>query len=106
MTDIMTCFALFVAILSAADDATFLQDTYDEDAAMSNVYGDELITNHRLKKIKPLYVNYARTAKRVDVRRLKDNLWKTLTTQPVCSIPLARCGSFLISCIISNLTFS
>jgi len=69
-------------ILSAADDATFLQDTYDEDAAMSNVYGDELITNHRLKKIKPLYVNYARTAKRVDVRRLKDNLWKTLTTQP------------------------
>ncbi|KAI9474192.1 MAG: condensin complex subunit 2/barren, partial [Benjaminiella poitrasii] len=32
------------------------------------------------KKTKPLYVNYARTAKRVDVKKLKDNLWKVLTT--------------------------
>ncbi|KAG2172731.1 hypothetical protein INT43_000078 [Umbelopsis isabellina] len=67
-------------ILSAVEDATFLQDAYDDinDTQTSNIYGDELITNHRLKKIKPLYVNYARTAKRVDVRRLKDNLWKTM----------------------------
>jgi condensin complex subunit 2 len=71
-----------VAILSAVEDTTFLQDTYEE-MNDTGVYGDELITNHRLKKIKPIYVNYARTAKRVDVRRLKDNLWKTLTTQPV-----------------------
>ncbi|KAJ2959185.1 hypothetical protein NQZ79_g5320 [Umbelopsis isabellina] len=70
-------------ILSAVEDATFLQDAYDDinDTQTSNIYGDELITNHRLKKIKPLYVNYARTAKRVDVRRLKDNLWKTMAPQ-------------------------
>lgn len=71
-----------VAILSAVEDTTFLQDAYEE-MNDTGVYGDELITNHRLKKIKPIYVNYARTAKRVDVRRLKDNLWKTLTAQPV-----------------------
>jgi condensin complex subunit 2 len=72
--------------LSAVEDATFLQDTYDDinDTQTSNIYGDELITNHRLKKIKPMYVNYARTAKRVDVRRLKDNLWKTMAPKPVC----------------------
>lgn len=46
---------------------------------MSVLYGDPLITNHHLKKSKPLYVNYARTAKRVDVKKLKDNLWKALT---------------------------
>ncbi|CAM0140766.1 hypothetical protein VKS41_008036 [Umbelopsis sp. WA50703] len=71
-------------ILSAVEDATFLQDTYDDinDTQTSNIYGDELITNHRLKKIKPMYVNYARTAKRVDVRRLKDNLWKTMAPKP------------------------
>ncbi|KAJ1983246.1 hypothetical protein H4R34_001402 [Dimargaris verticillata] len=33
-----------------------------------------------LKVIKPLYVNYARTAKRVDVKKLKDNLWHKLIT--------------------------
>lgn len=74
-----------IAILTAVEDTTFLQDAFDEinDAEMDKVYGDELITNHRLKKIKPIYVNYAKTAKRVDVRRLKDNLWKTLKTEPV-----------------------
>jgi Condensin complex subunit 2 len=74
-----------IAILTAVEDTTYLQDAFDEinDAEMDKVYGDELITNHRLKKIKPIYVNYAKTAKRVDVRRLKDNLWKTLKTEPV-----------------------
>ncbi|KAG2175870.1 hypothetical protein INT44_000348 [Umbelopsis vinacea] len=77
-------------ILTAVEDTTFLQDAFDEinDAEMDKVYGDELITNHRLKKIKPIYVNYAKTAKRVDVRRLKDNLWKTLKTEPVDDKPV------------------
>lgn len=43
------------------------------------MYGDALITNHNLKKSKPLYVNYAKAAKRVDVKKLKDNLWRSLT---------------------------
>ncbi|CEP15933.1 hypothetical protein [Parasitella parasitica] len=66
-------------ILTAFEDNTFYNDNYD-DNEHSALYGDELITNHRLKKTKPLYVNYARTAKRVDVKKLKDNLWKVLTT--------------------------
>jgi hypothetical protein len=82
-----------IAILTAVEDTTFLQDAFDEinDADMDNVYGDELITNHRLKKIKPTYVNYAKTAKRVDVRRLKDNIWKTLKTEPVRYISQDLC---------------
>ncbi|EPB81019.1 condensin complex subunit 2 [Mucor circinelloides 1006PhL] len=65
-------------ILTAYEDNTFYNDNYDENEH-STLYGDELITNHHLKKSKPLYVNYARTAKRVDVKKLKDNLWKVLT---------------------------
>ena len=85
-----------IAILTAVEDTTFLQDAFDEinDAEMDKVYGDELITNHRLKKIKPIYVNYAKTAKRVDVRRLKDNLWKTLKTEPV---RISSVGAYSIS---------
>lgn len=67
-----------IATLTAFEDTTFYQDNYD-DNEHSTLYGDELITNHHLKKTKPLYVNYARTAKRVDVKKLKDNLWKVLT---------------------------
>ncbi|OAD03207.1 hypothetical protein MUCCIDRAFT_110062 [Mucor lusitanicus CBS 277.49] len=67
-------------ILTAFEDTTFYNENHDDDNEHSTLYGDELITNHHLKKSKPLYVNYARTAKRVDVKKLKDNLWKVLTT--------------------------
>ncbi|KAI8386969.1 condensin complex subunit 2-domain-containing protein [Blakeslea trispora] len=60
------------------EDTSFYHDNYD-DPEVSVLYGDELITHHTLKKTKPLYVNYARTAKRVDIKKLKDNLWKVLT---------------------------
>ncbi|KAL0095617.1 barren [Phycomyces blakesleeanus] len=68
--------------MTTFDDAAFYQDTFYDTVAdidESELYGDQLITNHRLKKAKPLYVNYARTAKRVDVKKLKDNIWKALT---------------------------
>jgi condensin complex subunit 2 len=67
-------------MLTAFEDTSYYHDTYD-DPETSVLYGDELITNHTLKKTKPLYVSYARTAKRVDVKKLKDNLWKALTEQ-------------------------
>lgn len=72
-----------IAISTAFEDTPFYNDTYDDDNEHSTLYGDELITNHHLKKSKPLYVNYARTAKRVDVKKLKDNLWKVLTNNNV-----------------------
>lgn len=68
-----------IAMMTGNED-TFYHDTY-EDPEVSVLYGDPLITNHNLKKSKPLYVNYARTAKRVDVKKLKDNLWKSLTLE-------------------------
>ena len=42
----------------------------DEDDLWAGVQG--------LKKAKPETVNYAKRAKRVDVKRLKDNIWKGL----------------------------
>jgi condensin complex subunit 2 len=71
-------------MLTAFEDTSYYQDNYD-DPEVSVLYGDPLITNHNLKKSKPLYVNYARTAKRVDVKKLKDNLWKALTLSSVAN---------------------
>ncbi|GAA5800261.1 hypothetical protein HPULCUR_005687 [Helicostylum pulchrum] len=63
---------------SIFNDTPSYHDEYD-DPEVSVLYGDALITNHNLKKSKPLYVNYAKAAKRVDVKKLKDNLWRSLT---------------------------
>jgi condensin complex subunit 2 len=35
-------------------------------------------TQGQTRKVKPEFVNYAKRAKRVDVRKLKDNIWKGL----------------------------
>ena len=35
-------------------------------------------TQGQTRRVRPEFVNYARRAKRVDVRRLKDNIWKGL----------------------------
>lgn len=74
----MNSFLFLLALLSTMDDSGYYQDNYD-DIETSGIYGDTLITGHQLKRTRPLYVNYARTAKRVDVKKLKDNLWKALT---------------------------
>ncbi|CAO1618360.1 unnamed protein product [Sympodiomycopsis kandeliae] len=39
-----------------------------------------------LKRVKPEYVNYAKKAKRVDVRKLKENIWKELGLEGVASL--------------------
>ena len=38
-------------------------------------FGSQLVTQQG-RRLRPAYVNYARTAKKVDVRRLKENMWK------------------------------
>ncbi len=45
------------------------------DGDMGN-YGEQLVA--KPKKIKSLAINYARSDKRVDVKKLKDNIWKEL----------------------------
>ena len=35
-------------------------------------------TQGQTRRVRPEYVNYAKRAKRVDVRKLKENIWKGL----------------------------
>lgn len=39
---------------------------------------DEELTTQALKRIRPEFVNYAKKAKRVDIRKLKENIWREL----------------------------
>ncbi|RKP10577.1 condensin complex subunit 2/barren, partial [Thamnocephalis sphaerospora] len=66
------------------DDAGFEEDVDADDMpivfeAEDTDYGDALASATRT--VKPAYVSYARTAKRVDVKRLKDNIWRKLTNE-------------------------
>ncbi|KAJ2492077.1 hypothetical protein IWW37_001791 [Coemansia sp. RSA 2050] len=57
-------------------------DDYDDDAlpSSSGSEGDGKTDIPQLKLIKPLYVNYARRAKRVNVKKLKDNIWREMAS--------------------------
>ncbi|CAG8467834.1 1688_t:CDS:2 [Dentiscutata erythropus] len=57
---------------------TFLHDDdgFEEDIAEGE-FGDNLVSQARRNK--PEYIKYAKTAKRIDVKKLKENIWKTLT---------------------------
>ncbi|KAK9369397.1 condensin complex subunit 2/barren [Lipomyces kononenkoae] len=48
-----------------------------EEAQEEFEFGSQLVLNSG-RKFKTDYVNYARVAKKVDVKKLKDNLWKSL----------------------------
>jgi condensin complex subunit 2 len=87
------------AVPASVVEGTFLDghDEYDDfdfedgDAGMGDVvagnlgsefidsgnYGDQLVAQP--KKVTKLQINYAKTAKKVDVKKLKDNIWKTLS---------------------------
>jgi condensin complex subunit 2 len=52
--------------------------------SMSPSTGNDMVVLHggllvSLKTVEKQYIHYAKTAKRVDVKQLKENLWKTLT---------------------------
>ncbi|KAJ2005597.1 hypothetical protein H4R26_001872 [Coemansia thaxteri] len=71
-----------------SDDRIAFDDADDYDDEMPSLgdggagAGDEASDSKtgipQLKLIKPLHVNYARRAKRVNVKRLKDNIWREL----------------------------
>lgn len=44
----------------------------DEDAEL------QAATQGQVKRVRPAFVNYAKRVKRVDVRKLKENIWKGL----------------------------
>lgn len=47
-------------------------------------FGTQLVTQSR--KLRPEYVQYARVAKKVDVRRLKEEMWRGIGYEQVCTL--------------------
>ena len=85
--------ALLLAVDGGLPFATqFFHDDYDDGPGFDDVYdgGDggapveageqDLLaaTQGHTRRVKPEAVNYAKRAKRVDVRKLKENIWKGL----------------------------
>ncbi|ORX96251.1 barren [Basidiobolus meristosporus CBS 931.73] len=65
-------------------------DDDDDDGPFPDVddgvdFGEQLVTQPKF--IKPEYLNYAKTAKKVDVKKLKDNIWKELVTDESTEVP-------------------
>jgi len=53
--------------------------------AMGGAFGTTLVTSTR--RVRPEYVNYARVAKKVDVRRLKEEIWKGMGLDSLSKVP-------------------
>lgn len=56
-------------------------DAYDGPGAPDIDAGEQDLlaaTQGQTRRVKPEFVNYAKRAKRVDVRKLKENIWKGL----------------------------
>ncbi|KAI9772235.1 MAG: hypothetical protein M1840_000984 [Geoglossum simile] len=76
-------------------------------------FGNQLVTQSR--RLRPEYVQYARVAKKVDVRRLKEEMWKgmgieddppplqTLSEHQSASMPKLGDGSLKFTSVINNL---
>ncbi|GES85705.1 condensin complex subunit 2/barren [Rhizophagus clarus] len=56
---------------------TFYNDEYYDDESDESEFGDNLIT--QTKRFRPEFIKYAKKAKKVDIIRLKENIWRTLT---------------------------
>lgn len=52
-------------------------------------FGTMLVTQNR--RVRPEYVNYARVAKKVDIRRLKDEIWKGMDLEKLDSVRPLHC---------------
>jgi condensin complex subunit 2 len=65
----------------------------DKTGIVAGGFGAQLVTQGG-RRLRPEYVNYARVAKKVDVRRLKENLWKsiepTFNLSPVIPLTLSQ----------------
>lgn len=57
---------------------TFSPGAADQTNAVEGSQSEEFSSLLRARRARPDYVNYAKTAKKVDVKRLKDNLWAKL----------------------------
>lgn len=57
-------------------------------------FGTMLVTQNR--RVRPEYVNYARVAKKVDVRRLKDSLWKGMDMEKLDEVCMPKSTGFRV----------
>lgn len=86
------------------DDSPYFNDDEDEPgldamgatpdgAAGTDELSDDILkeTQGQLKRVRPENINYAKRAKRVDVKKLKDSIWKELED---VTIPVKEVGSF------------
>lgn len=63
------------------DNATVIANT---DGSQEGAFGTQLITQSR--RLRPEYMQYARVAKKVDVRRLKEEMWRGIGFEKVIPI--------------------
>ncbi len=54
----------------------------DVEGTQEGAFGTQLVTQSR--RLRPEYVQYARVAKKVDVRRLKEEMWRGIGFKEVC----------------------
>ena len=63
------------------DDGPGFDDGFDADLAGTADPGEQDLlaeTQSKTRRVRPEFVNYTKRAKRVDVRKLKENIWKGL----------------------------
>jgi condensin complex subunit 2 len=63
------------------DDVPGFDDGFDGDLAGTADPGEQDLladTQGRTRRVRPEFINYTKRAKRVDVRKLKENIWKGL----------------------------
>lgn len=85
-------------MLPAADAFDAAQSGVPNDlppSSLETAFGSNLITQSR--RMRPEYVQYARVAKKVDVRRLKEEMWRGIGFE-VRSRPLSSTRSPLLTC--------
>ena len=64
---------------------TSAADSQTPKAMLPGSFGSQLVTQGG-QRLRPEYVNYARVAKKVDVRRLKESLWRGMSSSLMASI--------------------
>lgn len=66
------------------------------DGSQEGAFGTQLVTQSR--RLRPEYVQYARVAKKVDVRRLKEEMWKGIGFEEVGALPCTLILRILTCC--------
>ncbi|KAL9109265.1 MAG: hypothetical protein Q9227_006020 [Pyrenula ochraceoflavens] len=85
-------------ILASSQDPSAPQNPDQQiqpNAFLPGSFGSQLVTgaNNGARRVRPEYVNYARTAKKVDVRKLKENLWSGMSQNLIAAMdsrPVSR----------------